>query len=464
MNTVSKQTDNQAGPIRDKPSSRRIIVTLILGSILPLLDSTALGMAIPALSDTFASSVQELQKVVTLYAIAAAVTVPLCAWGMKRYSNKSVWLLGLTVFLLASVTCATAGSINSLVTFRIFQGVGAGILMATMQPVLLHAVGREQFKGAMASVAIPAVIVPILGPLVAGLIVNSVSWKWIFLLNVPITLFALLLAWCYLPNSTSDKQSKLDIQGYLLFACGLATAIYGLSEVSSDSLDMLTIPALGLAALSLSLIGYYVHYALKKSSHPILDVRLFSIPPFRNTALLLFLSSLVFYSSLFIFPSIFIEHYGYSTLSASAMLGVSGLGALLSRSYLQKLTSYFSISKVAMISVLISLIGTLPLLYDSAFELIPLVVLSMLLRGAGLGLMTLLTITHLYHYVPEGKTPDTSAWSRILTLLGGAIGTASIGFFYQWEVSMQAHQTVGALVVVTLLCIVPALSLEKSKA
>jgi cyanate permease len=274
----------------------------------------------------------------------------------------------------------------------------------------------------------------------------------------------MFLAWYYLPNSPSDKQSKLDLQGYLLFACGLAIAIYRLSEVSSHRLDMLTIPALGLVVLSLSLIGYYVYYALTKSSHPILDVRLFSIPPFRNTALLLFLSSLVFYSSLFIFPSIFIEHYGYSTLSASAMLGVSGLGALLSRSYLHKLTSHFSVSKVAMISVLISLIGTLPLLYDSVFDLMPLMVLSMLLRGAGLGLITLLTMTHLYHDIPEGKTPDTSAWSRILTLLGGAIGTVSIGFFYQWEMSTQSHQTVCALAVITLLCLIPAFSLEKSKA
>ena len=117
-----------------------------------------------------------------------------------------------------------------------------------------------------------------------------------------------------------------------------------------------------------------------------------------------------------------------------------------------------------MISVLISLIGTLPLLCDSAFDLMPLMVLGMLLRGAGLGLMTLLTMTHLYHYVPEGKTPDTSAWSRILTLLGGAIGTASIGFFYQWEMTTASHQTVGALAVVTLLCLVPAFSLERSKA
>ncbi|WP_409418907.1 DHA2 family efflux MFS transporter permease subunit [Marinomonas sp. RS-M-Aa-14] len=459
---ASEHRTEQKGFIGDD-SNHQIILTLILGSILPLLDSTALGIAIPALSDAFASSVQALQKVVTLYGIAAAVTVPLCAWGMKRYNNKSVWLLGLILFLLASVACATAGSLNLLVTYRIFQGVGAGILMATMQPVLLNAVGREQFKAAMASVAIPAVIVPILGPLVAGFIVNSVSWKWIFLLNIPISLFAILLAWCYLPNSTSDKRTKLDIQGYLLFACGLATVIYGLSEVSSESLDILSVSALGLVVLSLSLIGYYVHYALTKS-FPILDVRLFRIPPFRNTALLLFLSSLVFYSSLFILPSIFIERYGYSTLGASAMLGASGLGALLSRSYLQKLTSRFSTSKVAMISVLISLIGTLPLLCDSAFDLMPLMVLSMLLRGAGLGLMTLLTMTHLYHYVPEGKTPDTSAWSRILTILGGAIGTSSIGFFYQWEMTTASHQTVGALAVVTLLCLVPAFSLKRSKA
>ncbi|MCW4630518.1 MFS transporter [Marinomonas rhodophyticola] len=164
---ASEHRTEQKGFIGDD-SNHQIILTLILGSILPLLDSTALGIAIPALSDAFASSVQALQKVVTLYGIAAAVTVPLCAWGMKRYNNKSVWLLGLILFLLASVACATAGSLNLLVTYRIFQGVGAGILMATMQPVLLNAVGREQFKAAMASVAIPAVIVPILRSISSG--------------------------------------------------------------------------------------------------------------------------------------------------------------------------------------------------------------------------------------------------------------------------------------------------------
>ena len=437
-----------------------VIITLIFGSALPLLDATIVGISIPSLSDFFGASVAKLQWVAMVYTLSAAVVIPLCTWSIRWLGSRSVWLIGLFVFMLGSLLCGLASSLNMLIFSRAIQGIGAGILMPVMQSALLLSVGRKYFKTAMATIAIPAVMIPILGPVIASGILSITSWHWIFLINIPIAIIGILLAIYYLPKDIGSTFTKLDIKGFILYSTGIILLIYGLSDLGH--LDKFTqkdllIPILSLIT-SFILCSGFIKYTQSKAI-PLINISLFCIASFRSSCELLFLASLIFYAGLFILPLFFIDQFHYSIFTASLLLGASGIGTLVSRSYIKTLCMKFGVSETALFSIGALLAGTLPLFLSELSNFPWLVAICMLVRGAGVGLLTLLAMTHAYHDVPSNSIADASAWSRILTMIGASVGAASIVISQLFEFGNDYNKFTGVLLGMTVfgfLCIIPA--------
>lgn len=437
-----------------------IIITLLFGSALPLLDATIVGISIPSLGDFFGASVAKLQWVAMIYTLSAAVVIPLCTWSIRWLGSRSVWLIGLFVFMLGSLLCGLASSLNMLIFSRAIQGVGAGILMPAMQSVLLLSVGRKYFKTAMATIAIPAVMIPILGPIIASGILSITSWHWIFLINIPIAIISIFLAIYYLPKDIGTTFTKLDIKGFMLYSTGIILLIYGLSDLGH--LDKFTQKDLLMPILSLItsfiLCSGFIKYTQSKAI-PLINISLFCIASFRSSCELLFLASLIFYAGLFILPLFFIDQFHYSIFTASLLLGASGIGTLASRSYIKTLCVKFGVSGTALFSIGALLAGTLPLFLNELSNFPWLVAICMLVRGAGVGLLTLLAMTHAYHDIPSNRVADASAWSRILTMIGASVGAASIVISQLFEFGNDYNKFTGVLLGMTIfgfLCIIPA--------
>jgi len=440
-----------------------IIITLILGSVLPLMDTTMIGVLIPSIREDFGSSVTTLQWITMVYTLSAAVAIPLSAWFVRCKGDRFVWLVGLIIFTLGSLCCGLSVSLRGLILARMVQGIGAGIIITVMQSILLHAIGRTHFKTAMTSIAVPAVIIPIISPIVTSSLLSVVHWHWLFLLNIPIATMAVLLALYYLPNDSKTEATPLDITGFILYGMSIVAVIYGLS-----SLNYLNNPAqpsiliIG-AFLTVALVlpfRFIKHCAIKRS--PLINIALFKIPSFRTSCSLLLLSSLCFYTGLFFLPLFFIEQFHYSLFTASILLGINGIGALLSRAYMQALSAKFGVSKTSILSVASVLIGTLPLCLNELANVPWLVSCCMLIRGAGIGLLTLIAMTHAYQDVPSNQVADASAWSRILTMLGASIGAASMTFAQLFSTADSTHFYEHLLIIMILfgvLCFIPAKTL-----
>ncbi|WP_025739296.1 MFS transporter [Salinivibrio socompensis] len=174
-------------------AQRWVIVSLIFGVCLPLIDATILGVALPDLSASLSASVTQIQWVSVLYTLVAAVTVTVCAWATRQWGAKTFWITGLVIFTVGSGLCSVSPTINWLLVSRAVQGVGAGILMTVMQTVLVHTVGKPPLKTAMATMAVPTVLAPIAGPLLAGYLLHIGDWRMIFYINLPIGLVAIVL-------------------------------------------------------------------------------------------------------------------------------------------------------------------------------------------------------------------------------------------------------------------------------
>ncbi|GLY76542.1 hypothetical protein Airi01_048090 [Actinoallomurus iriomotensis] len=227
--------ESQAPPSdRLDPALIRLALTLMLGSAASGMDTTITNVAIAPLARHFDAPVTSIQWVNTAYLLALSMVIPLTGWSIERFGARRMWLFSLATFLGGSVLCAAAWSVGSLVTFRVLQGLGGGMLLPLARTILAQAAGRERMGRAMVFVAVPGSFAPAFGPVIGGLLIDELSWRWAFYINIPICLFGLLMAWWTVPaDGPRQATARLDGLGLLLLSPALAALMYGLSEAGN---------------------------------------------------------------------------------------------------------------------------------------------------------------------------------------------------------------------------------------
>src|SRR3954470_17064610 len=197
-----------------------------------ILDTTIVNVAIETLGRDLGASLSAIQWVSTGYLLALATVIPLTGWSMERFGGRRMWMLSVSLFLAGSALCGLAWSTGSLILFRVLQGFGGGMIMPIGQAILAQAAGPQRMGRIMSVIGVPTLLGPILGPVIGGLIVDNASWRWIFFVNVPVGIVALVLAARILPAAERREGARpLDLVGLLLLSPGLAALIYALSEV-----------------------------------------------------------------------------------------------------------------------------------------------------------------------------------------------------------------------------------------
>src|SRR3954471_22072836 len=206
---------------------------VVLGAIMSILDTTVVNVAINTLSRDFDTSLSTIQWIVTGYTLALATVIPLTGWGADRFGTKRLYMLSIALFISGSALAGLAWSGGALIGFRILQGLGGGMLMPAGMTILTRAAGPQRVGRVMAIMGVPMLLGPILGPILGGWLVDDVSWRWIFFINVPIGIAALALSLRVLPRDRPQPAERLDVLGLALLSPGLAALIYGLAETNS---------------------------------------------------------------------------------------------------------------------------------------------------------------------------------------------------------------------------------------
>ncbi|HXD53352.1 MAG TPA: DHA2 family efflux MFS transporter permease subunit, partial [Solirubrobacteraceae bacterium] len=208
---------------------------VILGMIMSILDTTIVNVALDRLSGDLHSSISEVQWVVTGYLLALAAVMPVTGWAARRWGAKRVYLVSLVLFTLGSVACGLSNSLVALVVFRVLQGIGGGMIMPLAQLIMAQVAGPQRMGRVMGVVSMPAMLAPIFGPVIGGLILQNLHWSWIFFVNAPIGVVALVLGWRMLPDTDSGEAGPLDRVGLVLLPIGSALGIYGISKIGSGA-------------------------------------------------------------------------------------------------------------------------------------------------------------------------------------------------------------------------------------
>lgn len=427
---------------RLEPELRKTMGILIVGVLAVLLDTTVVNVALNSLTRDLHASVAMIQWVTTSYLLALAMVVPISAWAAARFGARNVWIGSLLVFLVGSVLAGSAWNIESLIAFRVLQGASGGLLFPIEITIIVQAAGPARVGRVIALVGLPTVVVPILGPVVGGLILSSFSWRWVFLVNIPLCLVGLIMAWLGLPDSQREAGKRLDAIGLALLSPGLALILYGIS-VAGDGAGPAAASVLGPLIAGLLLTAVFTVYALRRGSRAIIDPRLFRIPSYSASCALIFILGLALYGGLLLLPLYYQQGEGRSALAAGLLLSPQGFGSLIARGPIGGWIDKFGARPVTLGGLALAALGTAAYTQVASHPPVALLAASLVIRGAGLVAAQTAVMANAYKGLAPEQVPHASSTTRIVQQVGGSFGAAIIAVLLQWQLGRHAQTAAG---------------------
>ncbi|MCW3839995.1 DHA2 family efflux MFS transporter permease subunit [Micromonospora yasonensis] len=397
---------------------------VVLGALTAMLDMTMVSVALARLTDDLGTSVATVQWVSTGYLLTIAMVIPLTAWAVERFGTRRMWLTALTVFLAGSALCGTAWSVGSLIAFRVVQGVGGGMIVPLAMMILAQAAGPTRRGRVMSMVAVPGQLAPIAGPLLGGLIVDAADWRWIFFVNLPIGLVALLLAWRGIPRAAqAPSAGSLDVLGLALLSPGLAVTIYGLYRAGVQR-SVAAPPVLIALAIGLALLGAFGVHALRARTTPVLDLRLFTSRAFAAASALNFLSRMSIFGAMILLPLYYQQVRGESALSAGLLLAPQSVGTMLGLLFVGKLTDRIGARPVVLVGLTVAVAGTAAYTQVRPDSDPVLLAVALLVWGIGIAAATVPVMAAAYQGLAPGLIPRATSAITTIQTVGASFGAA----------------------------------------
>jgi EmrB/QacA subfamily drug resistance transporter len=431
-------------PLRD-PVIVRLASVVILGTVMSVLDTTIVNIAIATLGRDFRSPVSTIQWVSTGYLLALAVAVPLTGWSIERFGARRMWLISLALFTGGSILCGAAWSPSSLILFRVLQGLGGGMIMPIGQTIMARAAGPQRMARIMSIMGVPTMLAPVFGPVIGGLIVDSLSWRWIFYVNVPMGVLAAILSFRFLTSEHDERRpgSRLDAVGVLLLSPGLALLLYGLSKAGGGSgfADDTVISCIVVgAALTL---GFVLH-ALR-ADDPLLDMRLFADRGFAVSSITSMVVGTVLFGVMFLLPLYYQVARGENTLVAGLLMAPQGVGAALSMPLGGRLTDRLGPRRIVPIGMSVVLLATLPFTRLGPSTSYALLAGALFVRGLGFGWTMMPAMAAAYRNLSRAAVPRATAVINIVIRVGGSFGTAVMAVVLQRQIKYRIPEFAGIL-------------------
>jgi EmrB/QacA subfamily drug resistance transporter len=331
---------------------RTTLVSLIVASALfmELLDGSIIATAVPAIANSLQTDPIHLNLAITAYLFSLALFIPLSGWAADRFGARTVFRAAIIIFTFASALCGFSQNLAQLVCARLAQGLGGAMMMPVGRLVLLKMVPKDKLVSAMTWLTTPAMIGPVLGPPVGGLIVTYFSWRWIFFVNLPIGLLGIVLVSLYIENIREEEVAPLDILGFLLMAAALAGLVIAFETVGRNLLSN--------EAIAAFLIGGLLCFALyiiraRRVSAPIVDLDLFRLSTFRAPMAGGSLFRIGIGAMPFLLPLMLQIGFGLSPLMSGFLTVSLALGALLVKFFARFIISSLGFRRLLIINALI---------------------------------------------------------------------------------------------------------------
>ena len=415
---------------------------VVVGTIMAILDATIVNVAVPTLGRDFGTSISTIQWVMTGYLLAFASVIPVTGWLSARFGAKQVWIAALVGFMAGSALAGAAWSIDALIVFRLLQGAAAGLLMPVGQTILAQAAGPQRMGRVMSVVGVPMLLAPVFGPVIGGAIVDGVSWRWIFLVNLPVGFLAVLLAWQLLPTSPARPGGKLDLRGLALLSPGLAVFVYGMSEAGSGAGFAATRPLVGIAA-GIALVGLFVWHGVRRRHEALIDLSLFTSRGFTAAAGTNLLVGTALFGALILLPLYFQLVRGETPLATGLLLMPQGIGAAVAMPVAGWLTDVVGARVVIPAGVLLAAAGTAAYTQIAADSSYVFLAAALFVIGLGLGATIVPSMAVAYQTAPREAVAQATSTINVIQRIAGSVGTALLAVVLQHTIAANLSGTDG---------------------
>jgi EmrB/QacA subfamily drug resistance transporter len=405
----------------------KIAGVVVLGAIMSILDITVVNVALPTFQTAFGSPGHPLAYstvawTVTGYTLALATVIPVTGWAADRFGTKRLYMSAVALFTAGSALCSTAGSINMLIGFRVLQGLGGGMLMPLGMMIITRAAGPKRMGRLMAILGVPMLLGPIGGPILGGWLIDTASWHWIFLINVPIGVVGLVYALMALPKDSPKPSESFDFLGVLMMSPGLALFLYGVSSIPTQG-KVGTPGVLVPGLIGLALVVAFVVYSFKPKL-PLLDLRLFKNRNLAISILTMFLFAVAFFGGLLLVPTYFQEIRGESVLHAGLLVAPQGIGAMLTMPIAGALTDKLPVGRIVPFGLVFIAVGMAGLTQISSTTSFTVLIGLLFIMGLGMGGTMMPIMTSALKTLRASEVARGSTLLNITQQIASSIGVA----------------------------------------
>ena len=408
-----------------KTQSRGLIAfTVMLPTLIEIIDTSIVNVSLDHIRGSLSAGYDEATWTITAYLVSNAIIIPMAGWLAKLIGRKNYQIASIALFTFSSFMCGSAWSLESLVFFRVLQGIGGGGLVPISQSILLESFPREKHGQAMAIFGLGAMLGPIVGPLLGGWITDTLSWRWIFYINIPIGILSIVMNVLVIndPPYMQRQKMKIDYWGLLFLTVGLGSLQYLLDKgQSEDWFSSRLITAVGvISVVSLVLLVINEYY----SEHPIVNLKLFKDRTFTSGATVMFFVFLNLFGSIVLLPIYLQLMMGYTSLYAGLVLGPGGIATMFAMPIVGKFVGRVNPKRFLIVGISICALSTYMMAQFNLTTDFWTFVWPRVALGFGMGMtfipLTTLTLSH----IPKERMTEATSLYNLLRNLGGSVGIA----------------------------------------
>ena len=400
-------------------AARMVAIAVASALLMEFVDATALSTALPTLARAFHTDPIHLKLALTSYILALAVVAPASGWVADRYGPRRVFLIAMGVFLAASVMCGLSHSLGELVAFRILQGLGGAMMTPVGRLIVVGSSPREQLVSAMSWYTMPALVGPLTGPAIAGLILHFADWPFIFFVNVPIGILGMIAVMRFVPKLKQPDPGKFDTFGFIVVAVGL-TALVGTAETIGVSL-VPTWVQLAAAAIAVgSGVVFWLHF--RRQPRPVLAIGLLRFQTFRTSLIGGTLVRLGIGATPFLLPLLLQVGLGWTPLKAGLASAAQAVGILVFKPVAPGLIRHFGFKRVlAVTNIIVAAVTMAPGFFRASTPLA--LIVAIFAVGGFFRSMQFTSInTIAFADVPQTAVSRATTLSTVVQQVGLALG------------------------------------------